>query len=84
MVGVLVVAFICNLLIRPVSEKYAEDMTEHRAEIERDRQASMAAEQGAAASASGLRLVLSWAFVSALLAYGVVMTAITAAKLFTG
>lgn len=84
MVGVLVVAFICNLLIRPVSEKYAEDMTEHRAEIERDRQASMAAEEGAAASASGLRLVLSWAFVSALLAYGVVMTAITAAKLFTG
>ena len=44
MVGVLAVGFVANLLIRPVDAKYHEDLTDHHAQVETDRQAGLDAE----------------------------------------
>ena len=84
MVGVLAVGFIANFLVKPVADKFhePEDVVKARmAELngkEEERGAGSQALPGA------FRLVVSWAVVSAMLAYGVIMTAIAASKLFIG
>jgi MFS family permease len=85
MVGVLAVGFVANLLIRPVAERFHEQHTK-AAEGPADEDV-MAAEApstatGGTASRQQGRLVLSWALVVLLLAYGVEQTLTTAAKLF--
>lgn len=85
MVAILGVGFVANLLVRPVAAKFHEDMTAHDSQVEADREASRA-EEAAAGSAGGsstVRLVLSWAVVGLLLAYGVFQTVTTALKLFS-
>jgi hypothetical protein len=84
MVGILAVGFVANLLVRPVAARFHEDMSTHKAELEADREASLAQEEAAGSSGtSTVRLVLSWAVVSILLAYGVFQTVTTALKLFS-
>ena len=79
MVGVLAVGFIANLLIRPVAERFTEtgDLTSASAGP-----ASAAAPTGDRQPPGSIRLVVSWALVVILLAYGIIQTAITAAQLF--
>ncbi|MGC5022671.1 OFA family MFS transporter [Micromonospora sp. DT47] len=91
MVGVLAVGFIANLLVRPVPERFHEpdrgpaspvaraSVTEPVA-LGRESQPPVPEHVG---SQTG-RIWLSWLLVTALLGYGVVQTAITAAKLFAG
>jgi MFS family permease len=81
MVGVLAVGFVANLLIRPVASRHHVDPSEVEARKEQDAVSADVAEEHAPA-ATGARLVLSWAVVSVLLAYGVVETLTTAAQLF--
>jgi MFS family permease len=84
MVAILGVGFVANLLVRPVAARFHEDMSHHKAGVEAEREASLAAEDSAgSAGTSTARLVLSWAVVSILLAYGVFQTATTALKLFS-
>jgi MFS family permease len=82
MVGVLAVGFVANLLIRPVDAKYHEDLTDHHAQVETDRQAGLDAEAELSESSTRVRLVLSWGVVGALLLYGVSQTLVTALNLF--
>ena len=85
MVGVLAVGFIANLLVKPIAEKFhePEDVVKARmAELN-----GKTEERGVATADDKpgmVRLVLSWAVVSLMLAYGVIMTAIAASRLFTG
>jgi MFS family permease len=84
MVGILAVGFVANLLVRPVAARFHEDMSTHKAELEADREASLAQEEAAGSGGtSTVRLVLSWAVVSIMLAYGVFQTITTALKLFS-
>jgi MFS family permease len=82
----LVVGLICNLLIRPVNEKYfmtdAELAEERR--LAHERAAATAVTGGGASTAvsSPVTVVLAWAAVGIPLAWGVWMTLISAAKLF--
>ena len=80
MVGVLLVGFIANALVRPVAERFHE-----KGDIQVLPSAEGAAEAtGEVADASTVRVVFSWAVVSILLGYGVVMTLSTALDLFGG
>jgi MFS family permease len=84
MVAILGVGFVANLLVRPVAAKFHEDMSAHKAQAESDREAGLAAEEATGSGGtSTARLVLSWAVVSILLAYGVFQTVSTALKLFS-
>lgn len=84
MVAILGVGFVANLLVRPVAAKFHEDMSAHRAEAEAEREAVVSEEDPTgSAGNSTVRLVLSWAVVSILLAYGVFQTITTALKLFS-
>lgn len=84
MVAILGVGFVANLLVRPVAARFHEDMTAHKADVEAEREASLAEEEsGGSGGTSTARLVLSWAVVSILLAYGVFQTVTTALKLFS-
>ena len=84
MVGILAVGFIANLLVRPVGARFHEAMTPaERAESVRAAEAEAVAEHaGSGTQGSPVRVVLSWALVLALLAYGVFQTFSTALKLF--
>lgn len=84
MVAILGVGFVANLLVRPVAAKFHEDTSAHQAQAEADREAGLAAEESVGSGGtSTARLVLSWAVVSILLAYGVFQTVSTALKLFS-
>ncbi|WP_226346563.1 OFA family MFS transporter [Agilicoccus flavus] len=80
MVGVLLVGFLAALLIRPVAERFHEQGTHTPGAPE----AVLAGEDERGTRAGGglSRVVLSWALVLALLAYGVFMTLTTALRLF--
>ncbi len=85
LVGFLVVGLICNLLIRPVNQKYfmTEDELAEERRLAHDR--AVAAEvtgAGTAATSSTATVVLAWAAVGIPLAWGVWQTLISAAKLF--
>jgi len=91
MVGVLVVGFIANLLVRKVNEKHFEDPEIVEEKVRADRaaaaQASDARSNGTATTAGGLYTTVAsgLAFiVVAALSYGVIQTIIKAAGLFTG
>lgn len=79
MVGVLAVGLVANLLVRPVAERFHEsgDVQVLPSEDE-----AVAGGEGVGASGGAVRVVLSWAVVLGLLGYGVVMTLITALRLF--
>ncbi|WP_404348917.1 OFA family MFS transporter [Phycicoccus jejuensis] len=79
MVGVLAVGFVANLMVRPVASKFHEP--EGRTAAAAEDFAGDEAE-GSTARGGSLRVYLSWGVVLVLLAYGVVQTLITAAKLF--
>lgn len=83
MVGVLAVGLVANLLVRPVSSRHHE-----QGDVQVLPTASEAAHDtatgGAVAVSSTTRVVLSWAVVSLMLAYGVVMTLSTALNLLGG
>ncbi len=87
LVGFLAVGLVCNLLIRPVNEKYfmseAELAEERRLAHER---AAASAVSGtgsdSAAATSPVTVALAWAAVGMPLAWGVWQTLINAAKLF--
>jgi MFS family permease len=81
MVAVLAVGFVANLLVRPVAAKFHEDMSQHAPETEADEVASDDVDVAARGGAGTVRLVLAWALVSVLLAYGVFQTVTTALKL---
>lgn len=80
MVGILVVGFIANLLVRPVDDRFHEPV-DHAAAEKFDFAAGET--EGSIARGGTTRVVLSWGLASALLVYGVLMTVITAARLFT-
>ncbi|NYE47225.1 MFS family permease [Spinactinospora alkalitolerans] len=80
MVGLLVVGFVANALVRPVAERFHEPGVSGAAPTA-DRTASATA---AAAEGRRPRLVLAWTLVSVLLGYGVFRVLLTAAQLFTG
>jgi hypothetical protein len=92
MVGVLVVGFIANLLVRKVNESRYEDPDVVEAKAQADRaaasEASDARQNGSAATtSSGVHTtaasILAFIVVVAL-AYGVIQTGSTATGLFTG
>ena len=85
MVGVLAVGFVANLLVRPVADRFHESADVVEAAAAKDREAVEeveASSAGGGASASPVRVYLSWGLMIALLAYGVIQTLITASKLF--
>ena len=84
MVGVLVVGFVANLLVTPVDSRFHEEPGSVEAAAARDKEAAEEADAstGTGASASSVRVYLSWGLMIALLVYGVSQTLLTAAKLF--
>lgn len=84
MVGLLAVGFVANLLVKQVNERFHEPEETVRARM--DELNGTGEERGGTNQAlpGTARVVLSWAIVGGLLAYGVIMTLITAAQLFTG
>jgi len=88
LVGFLVVGLICNLLIKPVDQKYfmtEVELAEEKRLAHERAAASAAAGTGQAASAaasSPVTVALAWAAVGIPLAWGVWQTLISAAKLF--
>lgn len=84
MVGVLAVGFVANLLVTPVAERFHESPDTVRAAVAKDEEAARAVDdrEGTGGSGTSLRVVVSWGVVGLLLAYGVIQTVITAAKLF--
>lgn len=85
MIGVLAVGFVSNLLVRPVDAKFhePEDVVKRNLELLNGTQEENVAHANDALPGQG-RLIISWLIVGGILAYGVTMTAITAAKLFIG
>jgi MFS family permease len=83
MVGILAVGFVANLLVRPVAARFHEDPSGRQDAVAAEREAASETEETTGSGGtSTARLVLSWAVVSLLLAYGVYQTASTALKLF--
>ncbi|NHA66823.1 OFA family MFS transporter [Phycicoccus flavus] len=83
MVGVLAVGFAANLLIKPVADRFHEpaDRVEAAAAADKEAVRDVEANTGSA-SASAVRVYLSWGLMIALLVYGVSQTLVTASKLF--
>ena len=88
LVGFLVVGLVCNLLIRPVDQKYFmtdEELAEEK-RLAHERAAANAVtgsgEAASAAASSQVTVALAWAAVGIPLAWGVYMTLVSAAKLF--
>ncbi|MGG5257555.1 OFA family MFS transporter [Phycicoccus avicenniae] len=79
MVGVLAVGFVANLLVKKVDSRFHEPEGTAAAAAE---DFAGDAGEGSVARGGSLRVWLSWGVVLLLLAYGVVQTVITAAKLF--
>jgi MFS family permease len=87
LVGLLVIGLICNLMVRPVADKWFmtdEELAEER-RLAHERAAS--SEVGAATSASSTptstgTLVLAWAAVGIPLAWGVYQTLVSVGKFF--
>ena len=83
--GLLVIGFICNLLIRPVAEKYVMTPEQLRALDAATREAIPAA-TAATAAAGGpsptWRVALAWLAVGIPIAWGVWQTLRQAAKMF--
>ena len=85
MVGVLAVGFVANLLVRRVDARHHTPEAEVRAARERDTQAAPVRGDATSQHLPGAGAVaLSWLIVGGILAYGVTMTVLTAAKLFAG
>ncbi|MBV2362448.1 OFA family MFS transporter [Streptomonospora nanhaiensis] len=89
MVGLLVVGFAANLLIRPVAERFQEPAAAEPAARPAPGGPAEGARAPDAAAPSvprggGAWLVVSWAVVAVLLGYAVVRVTATAAQLFTG
>ncbi|NLT26030.1 MAG: OFA family MFS transporter [Microbacteriaceae bacterium] len=85
MIGVLAIGFIANLLVRRVDAKHHEPEEVVREQLAALNGVTEERGDGASQALPGMgRLVLSWLLVGGILAYGVIMTAITAARLFTG
>ena len=80
MVGMLVVGLLANLLIRPVADRFHETGA---VQVLPAREDSLGGDDGTVAHGGAGRVFLSWAVVLLLLGYGVVMTVLTAARLFT-
>lgn len=81
MVGLLVVGFVANLLVRPVAEKFHEP---EGVKEEPTADAGESAPAGEDTTSSGVTplLVIAWTVVGLPLAYGVIETVRTAANLF--
>lgn len=88
MVGVLVVGFVANLLVRPVSERFHEPHENVKGEPTADETPAAqdaTADEGDSAdvtAGSSVLLVVAWLVVSVPLLYGVVQTVRTASALF--
>ena len=84
--GMLVIGLICNLLIRPVADKWFMTPTELAEEQRLAHDRAVAAEVGPGTQtfhqSSTLLLVLAWAAVGIPLAWGVYRTLLSAAKFF--
>ncbi|MEJ7647909.1 MAG: OFA family MFS transporter [Nakamurella sp.] len=87
MIGILAVGFVANLLIRPVAARFHEQVsagspkTTHQSPSVASAAAGI--DSGTEASGVSARVIFSWGLVIAMLLYGVIQTAITAAKLFS-
>jgi MFS family permease len=87
LVGMLVIGLICNLLIRPVADKWFMTEAELAEEKRLAHDRAIAAEVGTGVSGSTgvtspLTIALAWAAVGIPLAWGVYKTLISAAKFF--
>ncbi|WOB07114.1 OFA family MFS transporter [Piscinibacter gummiphilus] len=86
LVGMLVIGLICNLLIRPVADKWfmseAELAEEKRLAHERAAAAEVGSGQGAGGTTSPAVVALAWLAVGVPLAWGVYKTLISASKFF--
>ena len=80
MVGVLAVGLVANLLIRPVAQRFHENGD---VQVLPSRTDAIGGDDGTVAHGGASRVFLSWAVVLLLLGYGVVMTLLTALRLFT-
>jgi MFS family permease len=82
MVGLLVVGFIANLLVRPVAERWHE----HQDTVDKAKDTSNGGGQTRAAGSDvpSWLLPVAWTIVSVPLAYGVYKVLVTASVLFTG
>ncbi len=81
MVGLLVVGFVANMLVRPVADRFHEPKGAVKAEPTADDAPSSGAEDTTSTGVTPL-LVVAWLVVSVPLAYGVVQTVRTASGLF--
>ncbi|GAB3447040.1 OFA family MFS transporter [Streptomonospora sediminis] len=88
MVGLLVVGFVANLLIRRVAARFYEpaaaDAGPAAVPAGESAAAGVRAEPAAAPRGTGVWLVVSWAIVAVLLGYALIRITATAARLFTG
>lgn len=82
MIGVLAVGFIANLLVRAVDSRFHEPEEVVKAHLDELNGRSEIDQVGDKSLPGAGRLVFSWLIVSGILAYGVILTAITAAQLF--
>ncbi len=82
MIGVLAVGFIANLLVRGVDSRFHEPEDTVKAHLDELNGRSEIDQVGDKSLPGSGRLIFSWLIVSGILAYGVIMTAITAAQLF--
>jgi MFS family permease len=86
LVGMLVIGLICNLMIRPVADKWfmtdAELAEEKRLAHERASASEITASAGSAAVTPTITVVLAWAAVGIPLAWGVYKTLIAVSKFF--
>jgi len=86
LVGMLVIGLICNLMIRPVADKWfmtdAQLAEEKRLAHERAQASEVGAGSGGGGTTSPLTVMLAWAAVGIPLAWGVYKTLISAAKFF--
>jgi len=85
--GMLVIGFVCNLLIRPLADKWFMSPEELATERQRAHDRALAREPHADAAHSAptpvLYVVLAWIAIAIPLAWGVYRTLKTAAKLFS-
>ncbi len=86
LVGMLVIGLVCNLMIRPVADKWfmteAELAEEKRLAHERAAAAEVGAARGSSGATSPVIVALAWLAVGAPLAWGVYKTLISAGKFF--